>query len=267
MTAPRARRVALADALTALRRRLDEAAAAAGRDPSGIELLPVTKYFPASDVEALAALGCRAFGESRDQEAAAKTAELAGRLPAEVRWHMIGRLQRNKVRSVARWADVVHSVDSVRLAEALSRAAVDTRPGPLGAYVQLSLDGDVSRGGVDLADPAAVDAVCDAVAAAEGLRLLGLMAVPPRGRDPAPAFARLSAEQHRVLATHPEADRLSAGMSGDLEIAVKYGSTCVRVGTALMGQRPLTSPAVVTPVTSSSHTPELPPGSPEPPLF
>ncbi|HOW95399.1 MAG TPA: YggS family pyridoxal phosphate enzyme, partial [Mycolicibacterium fallax] len=76
MTAPRARRVALADALTALRRRLEDAAAAAGRDPAGIELLPVTKYFPASDVEALAALGCRAFGESRDQEAAAKTAEL-----------------------------------------------------------------------------------------------------------------------------------------------------------------------------------------------
>lgn len=265
MTDQAQRRTDLAAALAALRQRLADAARAAGRDPSDIELLPVTKYFPASDVVLLSELGCSAFGEARDKEAAAKVAEVAGRVPESPCWHMIGRLQRNKARSVAGWADVVHSVDSPRLATALNRASVDRRRAPLGVYVQLSLDGDTARGGIAVGPDA--DALCDAVAVAQGLRLLGLMAVPPLGSDPERAFAQLAAEQQRLRERHPEATGLSAGMSGDLEIAVKYGSTCVRVGTALLGKRPITSPAVVTPVTSSSHTPDQPPGSPEPPLF
>ncbi|MCV7194657.1 YggS family pyridoxal phosphate-dependent enzyme [Mycolicibacterium brumae] len=266
------RREELARALAALRRRLDEAARAAGRDPRDVGLLPVTKYFPGTDIEILAGLGCREFGEARDQEASAKIAALAGRLPDGVRWHMIGRLQRNKARSVALWADVVHSVDSVRLANALGAAAAAAlgdgrRRAPLQAYVQVSLDSDTARGGVPIDEPDAVDEVCDAVAGAAGLRLAGLMAVPPVGADPDRAFGRLADERRRVCARHPSAVGLSAGMSGDLESAVKHGSTCVRVGTALMGNRPLTSPAVVTPVTSSSRTSERNPGSPAPPLF
>jgi len=108
--------------------------------------------------------------------------------------------------------------------------------------VQISLDGDTERGGVDLGDPAAVDALCDQVAQADGLRLVGLMAIPPLGADPDEAFAALAAEHRRVQTNHPGATQLSAGMSGDLEAAVRHGSTCVRVGTALMGKRPLTSP-------------------------
>ena len=118
MTSPTQRGTQLAEALAALRQRVSAAAEAAGRDPAQIELLPVTKFFPASDVALLAARGCRSFGEARDQEARAKIAELAGRLPAEVSWQMIGRLQRNKARSVAGWADAVHSVDGLRLADA-----------------------------------------------------------------------------------------------------------------------------------------------------
>lgn len=237
----------LSDALGAVRARMETAAAEAGRPPSEIELLPITKFFPASDVAILARLGCRAFGESREQDAAAKAADLAAFDPTPLRWHMVGNIQRNKARSIASWAYAVHSVSSTRAVEALSRAAARAldegeRTAPLKAYVQLSLDGDVSRGGVDIHAPGAVDEVCDAIAGAEGLELVGLMTVPPMGADPDEAFGRLEAEHQRVLRFHPQATALSAGMSGDLESAIQHGSTCVRVGTALLGQRPLTSP-------------------------
>jgi PLP dependent protein len=247
----------LGRALATVRRRIDEAAAAGGRNAAEIELLPITKFFPATDVAILSRLGCRAFGESREQEAAAKSVEVANLITESVRWHMVGQIQRNKSRSIARWAYAAHSVDSTRLVTALDRAVAAQldareRDEPLRVYVQVSLDGDPMRGGVDARRPELVDWLCDDVAAARALSLVGLMGMPPLGADPAGAFAQLEAEHQRVLRSHPQATALSAGMSDDLEIAVKHGSTCVRVGTALLGPRPLTSPAVVTPVTSSS---------------
>jgi uncharacterized pyridoxal phosphate-containing UPF0001 family protein len=163
------------------------------------------------------------------------------------------------VRSIVRWAYAVHSVSSPKVVTALASAAAvaldaGERTEALGVYVQVSLDGDASRGGVDVGSPTSVDEICGEVAAAASLRLLGLMAIPPLDADPEQAFARLAEEHRRVLRGHPAAVGLSAGMSGDLEAAVKHGSTCVRVGTALLGKRPLTSPSVVTPVTSSSPT-------------
>ena len=122
-----------------MRERLTRACEHAGRDPAEVTLLPVTKFFPASDVEILYGLGCRAFGESREQEASAKVAALQ-HLP-EIEWHMIGRLQRNKARAVARWAYAVHSVDNARLVDALDRGA-DRRDQPLRVFVQVSLDSD-----------------------------------------------------------------------------------------------------------------------------
>ena len=241
----------LADALEALRQRLDDAAATAGRQRGDVELLPVTKFFPATDVAILSRLGCRAFGESREQEAAAKIREVAALVdepPATaLHWHMVGRIQRNKARPVARWADAAHSVDSERLAAALDRAAITAlaageRAEPLRVYVQISLDGDESRGGVDIGRPDDVDRICAQVDAAEGLTLVGLMGVPPLGSDAESFYRRLQTEHQRVRDTHPQATGLSAGMSADLEAAVKHGSTCVRVGTALLGPRPLTSP-------------------------
>ena len=254
-------------ALAAVRRRIDEAAAAAGRNAGEIELLPITKFFPATDVATLSRLGCRSFGESREQEAAAKSAEVAKLIGESVRWHMVGQIQRNKARSLARWAYAAHSVDSPRLVAALDRAVAaeldaGARDEPLQVYVQVSLDGDPTRGGVDARRPQLVDELCDEVAAARALSLVGLMGIPPLDADPGEAFARLAAEHQRVLRAHPRATGLSAGMSDDLEAAVKHGSTCVRVGTALLGPRPLTSPSVVTPVTSSSQTTSLPEGSP-----
>ncbi|MEV0250560.1 YggS family pyridoxal phosphate-dependent enzyme [Nocardia sp. NPDC050712] len=242
-----ARTAELAANLAALTARIDAACRAAGRAPESVRLLPVTKFFPVSDVEILYELGRREFGESREQEATAKVAalpELLGeRDLSDVQWHMIGRLQRNKARVVARWAHTVHSVDSERLAMALDKAAADAlaageRDTPLRILLQVSLDEDPDRGGIA---PAELDALADRIAASEALQLGGLMAIPPLHADTDSAFARLATLHTMVAARHPDATELSAGMSSDLEEAVEHGSTCVRVGTALMGTRPITS--------------------------
>ena len=228
-------------ALGRLEERIDVACRAAGRDRASVRLLPVTKYFPASDVEMLYPLGRREFGESREQEAVGKVASL-GHL-SQMSWHMIGRLQRNKAKSVVRWADTVHSVDSDRLVRVLDTAAGvaredGARTGRLRVLLQVSLDRDPARGGV-LPDDLA--ALADQVETTENLQLGGLMAIPPLGADPDTAFDELAGLHHRLLRAHPGASELSAGMSGDLEAAIRHGSTCVRVGTALMGGRPITS--------------------------
>lgn len=239
-----ARRGELAAALVRLRERIAAACGAAGRDPAGVRLLPVTKTFPARDVALLIDLGLLDAAEARDSEAVAKATEVSALRPgAGVRWHMVGRLQRNKARSVARWAVQVQSVDSPRLVEALDRATrlaceAGHRDTALGVVVQASLDGDPMRGGCPLPELAAL---ADRVAAAASLRLEGVMAVAPLGREPEAAFATLSDVAARLRSAHPDAVELSAGMSGDLEQAIAYGSTCVRVGTALLGDRPLTS--------------------------
>ncbi|MGZ4510406.1 MAG: YggS family pyridoxal phosphate-dependent enzyme [Mycobacterium sp.] len=251
---PGNREAELTHALAAVRSRLAAAAEAAGRNVGEIELLPITKFFPATDVLILSRLGCRAVGESRDQEAVAKVAEVARLSKASprtdfrgMRWHMVGHIQRNKARSVARWAHTAHSVDSAQLVTALDRgvAAALTegrRAEPLRTYVQLSLDGDLSRGGIDVSMPKTIDQVCDQIEESKNLELVGLMGIPPLDWDPGEAFDRLQSEHRRVLESHPGAVGLSAGMTNDFEIAVKHGSTCVRVGTALLGPRPLPSP-------------------------
>jgi pyridoxal phosphate enzyme (YggS family) len=238
----------LADALGALQSRVERAAASAGRDPAEIELLPVTKFFPVSDIAELVRLGCREFGESREQEASGKIASISESNPTlAIRWHMIGHIQRKKARAVASWAYAAHSVDSRALLEALGRAAAQAladgrRAEPLRVYLQLSLDGDPDRGGVDVGQPHLVDELCALADTTDGLEFVGLMAIPPLGADADDSFVRLESERDRVQASYQQRLGLSAGMSGDLETAVKHGSTCVRVGTALMGERPLTSP-------------------------
>jgi pyridoxal phosphate enzyme (YggS family) len=242
------RELELTEALAAVRTRLAAAAEDAGRNADEIELLPITKFFPASDILILHALGCSAFGESREQEASNKASEVNNILAGEpIRWHMVGRIQRNKARSIAGWAYAAHSVDSGKVIAALDRAAADAladghRAEPLRVYIQISLDGDERRGGVDIGSPNRIDELCAAADAAEGLTFVGLMAIPPLGSDPEEEFTRLETERDRVQRGYQQRLELSAGMSSDLEAAVKHGSTCVRVGTALLGQRPLTSP-------------------------
>jgi hypothetical protein len=233
------RRAQLAASLDAVRGRIARACAAAGRDPGSVTLVAVTKTYPASDVELLAGLGVTDIGENRDQEASAKVAEVVA-AGVKVRWHFVGKLQRNKAKSVVRYADVVESVDSLRLAGALDDASRQHRSTPLDVLVQVSIDGDPARGGA-VADAPDLDRdlwrVADAVAASEGLRLRGVMAVAPLDWDPDRAFATLAALAARLTADHPGATVVSAGMSGDLEQAVRHGATHVRIGTSLLGKR------------------------------
>jgi pyridoxal phosphate enzyme (YggS family) len=222
------RRAELAAALAALEQRLTAACAAAARPRSDVVLIAVTKTRPAADVQLLRELGVRDMGENRDQEAKAKAATVP-----DVRWHFVGGLQTNKARSVATYADAVHSVDRPALVDALSVGA--QRAGrELQVLLQVSLDGDTARGG---ALPADVPSLADAAASAPGLRLAGVMAVAPLGVDPAPAFAVLTQVAAQVRREHPGATWISAGMSGDLEQAVAAGATHVRLGTALLGRR------------------------------
>lgn len=230
------RRSELATALGAVQDRLAAACRAAGRDHADVVLVAVTKTRPASDVALLHQLGVRDVGESKDQEAAAKVAALAEQLGggAALRWHFVGGLQRNKARSVARYATLVHSVDRLPLVRALSDGAVRAER-HVGVLLQVSLDGDPDRAG---AAPQDLAALADATAGAPGLRLAGLMAVAPLGAGQEATFARLAELSERLRSDHPDARAVSAGMSGDLEPAVAAGATHVRIGTALLGHRP-----------------------------
>ncbi|GLY71914.1 YggS family pyridoxal phosphate-dependent enzyme [Actinoallomurus iriomotensis] len=224
----------LAANLAAVRERITKACHAAGRAPDEITLVAVTKTFPASDVRLLAELGITDVAENRDQEAAAKVYDCRD---LDLTWHFVGQLQTNKARSVVSYADVIHSVDRARLVNALSRAATDAGRSPR-CLIQVSLDeagtAEGGRGGVR---PDGVLALAEALSAAEGLRLGGLMAVAPLGADPAPAFARLAEISDSLRAVYPDAKTVSAGMSGDLEHAIVSGATHVRIGTALLGGR------------------------------
>jgi PLP dependent protein len=213
------------------RERIAAACAAAGRSPDEVTLVAITKTWPAADVRRLAALGIADVGESRDQEARDKVAECSD---LALRWHFVGQLQRNKANSVARYADVVESVDRPSLVGPLDRGA--QRAGRrIGVCLQVDLDGGgAGRGG---ARPADLPALADAVARAEQLQLLGVMAVAPLGAAPGPAFARLADVHDSLLAEHPEAAMRSAGMSGDFAEAISAGATHVRLGSALLGRR------------------------------
>ena len=223
--------------LAAVRARIAAACAAAGRAADDVTLIAVTKMFPASDVVALSGLGIGDVGENRDQEAAPKAAACAA-LGVSPTWHFVGQLQANKAASVVSYADVVHSVDRPGLVSALSRRALAAGRGQPGravrCLIQVSLDGTAGRGG---APPEQVPGLADAIAAAGGLALDGVMAVAPLGMPARPAFARLAEIADMVRAAHPAARAISAGMSGDLEDAIAEGATLVRIGTALLGGR------------------------------
>lgn len=219
--------------LAAVRERIARAAVAADRDPADVGLVVVTKFFPASDVRLLADLGVSDVGENRHQEAEAKAAACAD---LALRWHFIGGLQSNKAAAVARYADVVESVDRASLVGRLDRGAAETGR-QVDVLVQVSLDppGRDDRAGVVPEELAALAAEVDA---APHLVLRGLMAVAPLGEDPAEAFDRLAGIRSDFLEQHPSATRLSAGMSGDLEAAIAAGATHVRIGSAVLGSRP-----------------------------
>ncbi|HVX44623.1 MAG TPA: YggS family pyridoxal phosphate-dependent enzyme [Mycobacteriales bacterium] len=223
------RRAELQRNLEHLRGRIGAAAADSGRAAGEITLIAVTKTFPASDVRLLADLGLRDFGENRDQEARPKAAAAP-----ECHWHFLGRLQRNKARSVSSYAGTVHSVDRPELIAALDRGAV-ANDRTIEVFLQLSLDSATHRGG---ASPTEILDLAAQVQSAERLQLVGLMAVPPLDVDPDQAYSECAAIRSELIQRYPQAGAFSAGMSADLESAIRHGATHVRVGTALLGGRP-----------------------------
>ena len=238
MTTGHARRDEIAHGLDTVNARVAAACAAAGRDPRGVETVVVTKFFPVSDVRLLVDLGVRDVGENRDQEAREKLTDplLDG---TDLRRHFIGQLQSNKAASVVSYADVIHTADRAKLVTALGKAA-DRQGRRPRVLVQVSLDDDqvssAHRGGARIAD---VPALADLVAAEAALELGGVMAVAPLGGNPDAAFARLWQVATGIQAAHPDATWVSAGMSDDLEAAIRHGATHLRVGSAILGSRPL----------------------------
>ncbi|HKU03537.1 MAG TPA: YggS family pyridoxal phosphate-dependent enzyme [Arthrobacter sp.] len=228
----------LADRLAVVRNRIAAAAGDAGRSDNLPSLIVVTKFHPAADIRRLAALGVTDVGENRDQEAAAKALELAD---LDLTWHFVGQLQTKKAKSVARYAAAVHSVDRPQLVDALAKAVkneIDSSGRTqLQCFIQVNLedDGGEHRGG---AAPADVPLLAERIAGADGLQLAGVMAVAPLGAPPGPAFEKLAAVSARLVAEYPGAGGISAGMSQDLEDAIKFGATHLRIGSDILGSRP-----------------------------
>ncbi len=211
--------------LDSIRARIGAAVQGSGRSSDEVTLIVVTKTFPASDVQILYDLGVRDFGENRDQEASVKSLEL----PDDCRWHFQGQIQSNKLKSIAEWADVLHSIDDISHARKLNSLVAEKD-----IFVQVSLDNLPNRGGVV---PNLLPDFLEELSALANLNLRGLMAVAPLGEEPARAFSRLKVLSDQVVRVHPKAHEISAGMSNDFEAAVAQGATHIRIGSQILGVR------------------------------
>jgi len=231
----------LADRLTRVRERIARACARAGRDPTAILLVAVSKGFPAEAVRAAAVLGLTDFGENRVQEAERKIPEIVPR----PRWHLVGHLQTNKAKRAVQLFDEIQSVDSVRLAEELDRRAEQERR-VVPCLVEVNTSGEESKFGVE---PEGAEALLERCRALASLRVHGLMTIGPLARGPEgarQAFRKLAGIREAAVRREllPRSTDLSMGMSDDLEIGIEEGATIVRVGTALFGPRPAGAPPV-----------------------
>jgi hypothetical protein len=209
--------------LQEVKERINGAAKSVNRDPNEIQLIVVTKTFPISDIEILRDLGESNFGENRDQEAGPK----AQTIPAI--WHFQGQIQSNKIKSICEWADVIHSISSEKEILKFAQSARKHQ-----VFLQVSLDGQVGRGG---ASPADLAQLADLVNESNNLDLMGLMAVAPLGVEPDKAFTDLAQINQGFAGQFPNSKFLSAGMSGDFEAAIKNGATHIRVGSSILGSR------------------------------
>ena len=211
--------------LQAITARIVSAAESAGRSPAEITLIAVTKTFPVTDVKILYELGVRDFGENRDQEGSVKFSEL----PGDSNWHFQGQIQSNKLKSIAAWADVIHSIDDISHAKKLSSLVASKD-----IFVQVSLDNLPGRGGVN---PEQLHDFLGEVTALANLKVRGLMAVAPLDEPPLEAFKRLKTLSETVIKTHPNTWEISAGMSNDFEAAISQGATHIRIGSQILGVR------------------------------
>jgi pyridoxal phosphate enzyme (YggS family) len=226
----------IADRLTGIRERMAAAARTAGRDPSSIRLVAVSKTFPIEAVREAYAAGQRDFGENRVQEALQK---IASATDLEIRWHLLGHLQLNKAKKAGPVFAAIHSVDSIELLKKVDAAAAEAGRTPE-LLIQVDLAGEATKFG---ASPDEVPRLLDAATACRAARVTGLMTLPPvpdSPEDARPWFRKLSDLRGGWLASGiPPAmlGELSMGMSGDFEVAIQEGSTMVRVGTAIFGSR------------------------------
>jgi pyridoxal phosphate enzyme (YggS family) len=211
--------------LQAITARIVSAAESAGRDPEEITLIAVTKTFPVTDAKILYELGVRDFGENRDQEGSVKYSEL----PGDSNWHFQGQIQSNKLKSIATWADVIHSIDDISHAKKLNSLVAMKE-----IFIQVSLDNLPGRGGVN---PEQILDFLAEVATLPNLKVRGLMAVAPLEEPPMEAFKRLKTLSEAVTKTHPNAWEISAGMSNDFEAAISQGATHIRIGSQILGVR------------------------------
>ena len=225
--------MSLAERLAAIQQRIAVAATASNRSLETIKLIVVTKNHPAQLALDLLSLGMRDFGENRDQEAAPKSEEVRSKSSIEHRWHFIGQLQSNKVKSVVSYADSVHSLDRQSLLDALGKATAD-RAKPLDVFIQLNLTDDPGRGGIQ---PGSLLPFAENVLAHPGLNLRGVMGVAALDQELDRDFSAIRAASEALKTLRPEADQISAGMSEDFETAIGYGATHLRIGSAITGKR------------------------------
>jgi len=230
-----ARRSEISQALTSVEERIVNATTAAGRLRSEVKLIVVTKTFPITDLEICYELGLREFGENRDQEGGPKASEL----PSDINWHFQGQIQGNKIKSIATWADVVHSIDNFSHASKLSSITTEQGLKSKEVFIQVSLDSESDeanpgRGGVA---PSELASLAEQILELPSLELVGLMAVAPLAQSPDLAFKKLRQISTEIQSDFPSINRISAGMSNDFESAILHGATHIRIGSQILGLR------------------------------
>jgi pyridoxal phosphate enzyme (YggS family) len=222
------RKAELSRSLADVQGRILEATSRASRKSEEVTLIAVTKTYPASDVEILHQLGVTNFGENRSAEGLEKSAFVSAH------WHFQGQIQSNKISAISSWAQTVHSLDDLSHVAKFDRAVGEIPGKRLNIFIQISLDGDTSRAGVRGDDLLSLG---QAISSTKNLDLVGLMVVPPVEAEPEKAFSEVAELAERFRQEFPMAQSLSAGMSGDYEIAIAYGATHIRVGSQILGPR------------------------------
>lgn len=225
-------------ALLQVEERINKACRLAARSRNDLTLIAVTKTYPISDVQILQGLGIKDFGENRDGEGIEKSSatkeSVKTHFLANTYWHYQGEIQSKKIGSISRWADTVHSLDDLSHIDKFDRALKLLGEKSLEVFIQVSLDGNPNRSGLKAS---AVLEACEVVANSSHLNLMGVMTVPPVESDSEKSFAEIAEIAAKVRNAFPEARYLSAGMSGDFEVAIAYGATHIRIGSQILGSR------------------------------
>jgi pyridoxal phosphate enzyme (YggS family) len=231
MATERATEISLA--LAQVEEQIVRACLSASRTREEVTLIAVTKTYPFSDVEILQGLGINNFGENRDSEGVEKSSAIKNSENNSF-WHYQGEIQSKKIGSISRWADTVHSLDDLSHIQKFDRALETLGGKSLQVFLQVSLDGNPQRSGLN---PADLMQACHVVAQKPHLQLMGVMTVPPVGSVPEESFAKIADIAEGMRRDFPDAKYLSAGMSGDFEVAIAYGATHIRIGSQILGSR------------------------------